>query len=108
MLAAKASNHRRFNLDNCMRILKKIFWPILANFESGEGEFTYKPLNRKILIFIGVMFGGLCSGIIYLAVQAEEIGYAIPAVVFFGVSLVCLTVGLLGSKRAVFNIWGGR
>jgi hypothetical protein len=32
----------------------------------------------------------------------------VPIVVFYGISLVALVVGLLGNDRAVARIWGNR
>lgn len=89
-------------------ILRKLFAPILNGFEAGDEPYVYKPLNRKILIVIGVLFLGLVSAVAYLSFDRGEPGYLIPVIVFGGVSLVALVVGLLGSDRAVSRIWGSR
>ncbi|MDT8382799.1 MAG: hypothetical protein RRB22_00130 [Gammaproteobacteria bacterium] len=89
-------------------ILRKLFAPILNVFEAGDEPYAYKPLNRKILIVIGVLFLGLVSAVAYLSFDRDEPGYLIPVIVFGGVSLVALVVGLLGSDRAVSRIWGSR
>ncbi len=88
--------------------LRKLFSPILNIFESGDEPYAVKPLNRKILIVIGVLFLGLVSVVIYLSYDKGEPGYLIPVVVFSAVSLVSLAVGLLGNDRAVAKIWGNR
>jgi len=77
-------------------------------FENGDEPYAVKPLNRKILITIGVLFLGLVSVVIYLSYDKGEPGYLIPVVVFSAVSLVSLVVGLLGNDRAVAKIWGNR
>lgn len=89
-------------------LLRKIFSPILNIFERGEGDYVYKPLNRKILVVIGVLFLGLASAVAYLAAGQDEPGFVIPVLVFSAVSLVSLVVGLLGNDRAVARIWGNR
>lgn len=89
-------------------ILRKIFSPILNGFESGSEAYAYKPLNRKILIVIGVLFLALASAVAYLSFGKGEVGYFLPVIVFSGISLVTLVVGLLGNERAVAKIWGNR
>lgn len=88
--------------------LRKLLWFILRVFEEGDEPYTYKPLNRKILIVVGILFTVLCAGIVYASIGSGGVGYLMPAVVFFGVGFVCLTVGLLGTDRAVSKIWGNR
>lgn len=88
--------------------LRKLFSPILNSFENGSEDFVYKPLNRKILMVIGVLFLMLASVVAYLSFDKGELGYFLPVIVFSGVSLVSLVVGLLGNDRAVSKIWGNR
>ena len=38
--------------------LRSFFSPILSVFEKGSDAYAYKPLNRKILIFMGSVFSG--------------------------------------------------
>jgi hypothetical protein len=90
------------------KTLRKLFSPILNTFETGSEPYAYKPLNRKILIVIGVLFLGLTSAVGYLSFDKGEVGYLIPVIVFSGISLVTLVVGFLGSDRAVSKIWGNR
>ena len=89
-------------------MLRRIFSPILKLFESGDEPYISKPLNRKILIVIGVLFSGLVSVVIYLSYDKGELGYLVPVVVFSGVALVALVIGFLGNDRAVAKIWGNR
>lgn len=77
-------------------------------FEGGDEPYAYKPLNRKILVVIGVLFLGLVSAVGYLSFDKGEPGYLIPVIVFSGIAVVTLIVGLLGSDRAVSKIWGNR
>jgi len=88
--------------------LRKLFSPILNVFEKGDELYVAKPLNRKILIVIGVLFSFLASIVIYLSYDKGEPGYFIPVVVFSSVAIVALVVGLLGNDRAVAKIWGNR
>ena len=88
--------------------LRKLFWFILRFFESGDEPYTYKPLNRMILIIVGVLFSVLAFITIYLSLGKSGYGYLIPVIVFFSIGFVCVIVGLLGSDRAVARIWGNR
>ena len=88
--------------------LRQLFWFVLRYFESGEQACNYKPLNRKILVVVGVLFSALGVISVYFALGQTQVGYLIPVIVFFAVAFVCLVVGLLGSDRAVANIWGNR
>ena len=87
---------------------RRFFWVVLRPFEQGDEPYTHKPLNRKILLAVGVLFGVLCAASTFMAVDRGGIGYALPILVFFAASAVCLIVGLLGSDRAVARIWGNR
>lgn len=90
------------------KVLRTLFSPILNIFESGDEPYTAKPLNRKILIVIGVLFFGLASTVVYMSLDVGEAGFMIPIIVFYAISLVALVVGLLGNDRAVARIWGNR
>ena len=90
------------------KILRKLFSPILNIFEAGNEPYAYKPLNRKILLVIGVLFLFLMTAVAYLSLDKGEPGYLIPVIVFSAISLVTLVVGLLGNERAVSKIWGNR
>ena len=88
--------------------LRKVLSPVLNIFEGGDEAYVYKPLNRKILLVMGVLFLGLASAVAYLSLDAGEIGFLIPVLVFSGLAFVTLVVGLLGNERAVSKIWGNR
>jgi len=88
--------------------LRKLFSPILNMFEQGSEPYAYKPLNRKILIFIGTMFAGLIILVLIFLPDGVGWGFLIPVVVFGAVALVSLVVGFLGTDRAVATIWGNR
>ncbi len=88
--------------------LRKLFSPILNIFESENEPYEYKPLNRKILIFISSVFFFLMALVVYLIPKGADPGYYIPVVVFGSLSTVGLVVGLLGTDRAVAKIWNNR
>ena len=90
------------------KLFRTIFSPILNVFERGDELYAYKPLNRKILIVIGILFSGLASLVVYLSKGDEDVGYLLPVFVFSAIALVTLVVGFLGSERAVAKIWGNR
>jgi hypothetical protein len=89
-------------------LFSRLFWPILAIFETGRPAQGYRPSHRKILIAVGVLFSFLCGVSVYFGVTADMMGALIPSLIFFAVSLVCLVVALLGSDAAVARIWGSR
>ena len=86
---------------------RKLFWPLLKPFERGDGPFAYKSLNRKILLAVGILFLALAAAVLLIAPR-DGLGFLIPVLVFGGVGVVGLVVALLGSDRAVSNIWGSR
>ena len=88
--------------------LRKIFWFILRNFEEGDEPYKYKPLSRKILIFVGFLFVMLSLITVYFLFKMEKFGYLFPVIVFFSLGFIGMTVGFLGSDRAVSKIWGNR
>lgn len=88
--------------------LRKLFWPVLRPFELGEGAFSHKPLNRKILIAVGMLFMLLCAVAAFFAIRQGAVGYVLPVIVFFAAGAICLIVGSLGNDRAVAKIWGNR
>ncbi len=90
------------------QLLRKIFAPILNVFESGKEEFEIKPLSRKILIVISVLFSSLASVVFYLIPAGADVGYYLPTVIFGIIACVGFIVGLLGTDRAVAKIWGTR
>ncbi len=90
------------------QILRTLFSPILNLFESGtEESFIYKPSHRVILNAMGAIFSGLATLVFFVA-QGEELGYLLPVLIFGGIGLVSLLVGLIGTDRAVAKIWGSR
>lgn len=88
--------------------LRKLFLPILRNFESGEGAYSYKDSHRKILIIVGALFLILSVISAISAINSSQMGGLIPLLVFFLVGLLCEIIGLLGSDRAVAKIWGNK
>lgn len=88
--------------------LRKVFRPILKPFEQGEGEYVYKPLNRKILLVFGFLFGFLSLAVCIIAPRDQGPGFLLPVLVFGAVSAVSLIVGFLGNERAVARIWNNK
>ncbi|WP_166264656.1 hypothetical protein [Marinobacter caseinilyticus] len=88
--------------------IRKILWPILKHFENGEIGPNYKKSYRAILIVVGVLFLVLSSISVAGLIYTGELGALIPAVIFSVVAFVSLTVGTVGSDKAVSRIWGDR
>lgn len=89
-------------------LLTKVFWPILRIFESDRPVVNYKRSHRVVLLVMGSLFLVLSLASASSAYFSGELGGLIPAVVFFGVGLVAIVVGALGSDSAVAKIWGSR
>jgi len=88
--------------------LRKIFSFILKPFESGTEEYEYRPINRKILLFISFMFSGLATLVFYLTPEGSGLDYALPVIVFAVIAILGFIIGLLGNDRAIAKIWGTR
>jgi len=89
-------------------LFRKIFSFILVPFESGTEPYEYKPLNRKILLFISFMFFGLAMLVLYITPEGSSLDYALPVVVFSIIAILGLVIGLLGNERAIAKIWGSK
>lgn len=90
------------------KALKIIFAPILNIFENNNDEFIYRSLNRKIVLFISVVFSLLAFALPIFMPQLIKMGYWFVMLVFGGLSFVGLIVGLLGSDKAVAKLLGSR
>ncbi len=88
--------------------LRKFFWFILRHFEDENQVYAYKPINRIILLTVGLLFTALAILTYIFSSSAEGFGFLIPVIVFLMVGSTCLVVGLLGSDQAVAKIWGNR
>ena len=87
--------------------LRIIFSPILNIFESGTESFVYKSSHRIILVIMGCLFSGLAT-LVFLFAQGEDPVYLLPMLIFGGIGLTSLLIGLIGTDRAVEKIWGSR
>ena len=89
-------------------LLRKICAPILNIFEKGDEEYVIKPLSRKILIVISILFSSLAAAVFYFIPEDAELGYYLPVIIFSLIAFIGLVVGALGNDRAVAKIWGSR
>ena len=90
------------------QILIKTFWFILKHFENDERDYIYKPMNRIILLVVGLLFTALAITSLIFSSSTTGYGFLIPLIVFLTVGCVCLVVAVLGSDQAVAKIWGNR
>jgi hypothetical protein len=88
--------------------MRKLCHPVLRMFESGEGEYDYKPSHRTILIVLGGLCLVIASVSLIMTLKTGEVAGFIPIILFFLTGLVCEVVGWLGSDRAVARIWKRR
>lgn len=89
-------------------LLRSLFAPLLNIFEKGTAPYHYKPMNRTLLIVMGVLFSGLALAVFFVARGGEGLGFLLPVIVFGAVGIVCFVVGGLGNERAVSKIWGNK
>lgn len=87
---------------------RRLCAPILNPLEKGDEPYSYNPLNRKILIFISILFLALAMLVAYFSYSQKQPGYLLPVIVFTLIASIGLIVGLLGNDRAVTKIWGSR
>ena len=87
--------------------LRSLFSPILNILESGTEPFAYKSSHRTVLVILGCLFSGLATLVFFFA-QGEDPVYLLPVLIFGGIGLMSLLVGLIGTDRAVAKIWGSR
>jgi len=85
--------------------MRKVFSPVLSMFESGEAIYAYRASHRKILIAVGLLFLLLSFGSLIAMIRIANYGGILPVLVFFVIGLGCEVVGLLGTDKAVANIW---
>src|SRR5690606_42059963 len=62
--------------------LRALFAPLLNPLERGDEPYVYKPLNRKILLAVSLLFSLLCAALVYLIPAEADKGYLVPVVVF--------------------------
>ena len=86
--------------------LTKLCWPVLKFFETGIESANYKKSHRVALNVLGSLFIILSFAAAWAAIASGGLGGFIPVVVFFGLGVVAVIVGTLGSSRAVSKIWG--
>lgn len=86
-------------------MLRRLFAPILDHFESGEERYAYKQSHRQILVIVAALFLTLAIFGAFISIVASQAVGLLPALIFFGAGAVCGIVGLLGSDKAVANIW---
>ena len=84
---------------------RALFSFILTPLESGTAPYAYKRSHRIALLILSVLFTFLAS-IVFFIGQDEDPTYLIPVILFGGVGFLGVTVGLLGTERAVAKIWG--
>jgi hypothetical protein len=89
-------------------IAHKIFSPILNLFEKNNDEYVYQRFSRKIVLFIGAVFIFLAAALPIFMPQVIQMGYWFVMLVFGLLGVVALTVGILGSDKAVAKLLGSR
>lgn len=89
------------------QLLRSVFSPLLGLFEGGNEPYQYKPSYRKILLVFAFLFSALAAFVLWLMLSSDirQLGYFLPVLVFGGIGLLALLVGLLGTDRAVSRLW---
>ena len=89
-------------------LLKKLFSPVLNVFEQNNDEYITRSLNRKIVLFVSLVFALLAFALPLFMPVLVEMGYWFVMIVFGSLSAVGFIVGLLGSDKAVAKLLGSR
>ena len=90
-----------------LSVLRKLFSPLLNLFEKGDEPFHHRPMNRKVLLVLSLLFSGLATAILILS-PAENWDFVFPVIVFYSVGIVGFIIATLGNDRAVAKIWGNK
>ena len=90
-----------------LSVMRKLFSPLLNLFEKGDEPFQHRPMNRKILLVLSLLFSGLATAILALS-PAGNWDFLFPVIVFYSVGAVGFIIAILGNDRAVAKIWGNR
>ena len=87
--------------------LRKLFAPVLRPFEKNSEN--YRPANwkRPVVCLISIILTALAIAVPLVAPPDVRSGAFLPTIVFGGMGLVGLLVGLLGSDHAVAKLLGG-
>lgn len=85
--------------------LRKLCAPLLAMFETGDGEYEYKKSHRTVLVVLGLLCLVIATVSLIVTMKTGELAGIIPIMLFLLTGLVCEVVGFLGSDRAVARIW---
>jgi hypothetical protein len=88
--------------------LRRLFGFLLNPLEKGTADYQYKPLNRTVLLVMSLVFLGLSLAVAWVAISQGAWSHLVAALIFGGVSILGLVVGLLGSDRAVAKLWGNK
>ncbi len=90
-------------------LLIKIFSPVLNYFENGNiTDEYYRESHRTVLKIMGLLFLILSGVSLYFGLMINQMGALLPTVIFAAMGLICLIIALLGSNKAVANIWRSR
>lgn len=84
--------------------MSKLLSLILDPLENASEHYEYKPLQRKVLWFLSLLFFSLAAAVLLMA-KGKPLSAYIPVLVFGSVSLYGMIVGCFGSDRAVANLW---
>ena len=90
------------------QLLRNVFSFVLNRFEKGDEPYHYDKTHRAITIAVGVLFMVIAAISVYLITILQTPAAVLPVIVFGGVSLISLIVGLLGNDRAIARIWNSR
>ncbi len=84
--------------------MNRVLARLLAPLENRSQSAQYKPLQRKVLLLLSVLFLGLSAGVIFVA-PSDQIAAYFPVLVFGGAGIYGLLVAFFGSDKAVANLW---
>lgn len=84
--------------------MKKLFSFVIEPLERGDDDYAYKPLQRKVLLFLSLLFLSLAVAVVFVA-KGQLSAAMLPAVIFGSTAIYGLIVGIFGSDKAVARLW---
>ena len=91
-----------------MKLLRKLFAPVLRPFEQGSENYRAANWKRPVVCVLALILTGLAIAVPMVAPADVRNGAWLPTIVFGGMGLVGIIVGFLGSDQAVAKLLGGR
>ena len=90
------------------KILRELFYPILAIFEKDAELYRTASWKRPVLLIVSLFFIGLAIAVPMVASAYLDSGTWAPTIVFGAIGFTGFIIATLGSDHAVAKLFGGQ